>query len=191
MSNFRREAVSPVIPGEQDLIRRISNGDRAALAELYDIHAPGLLALAMRILGNRGAAEDLLHDLFLEVWNSASDYKSERGTVKTWLFVRLRSRAIDRLRSAKRQQPVSESWKECLEIASPNPATLLDRLQVCQVLATLPKEQCVILELGYFKGLTCSEIAARLEIPVGTVKSRTAAAMEKLRAALRLGEVDG
>src|SRR5687767_7645752 len=90
--------------GETDsgLVASMARGDRAALGMLYERHASRLLALLLRILGDRAEAEDLLHDVFLEAWRHAADYSTARGTVSAWLVLRARSRAIDRRRSAPR-----------------------------------------------------------------------------------------
>jgi RNA polymerase sigma-70 factor (ECF subfamily) len=84
---------------DRDLLAAIGKGDHAALAELYDRHAPQMLAVALRILQDRRDAEDLLHDVFLEAWQKTDSYDAERGTVRTWLLMRVRSRAIDRMRT--------------------------------------------------------------------------------------------
>ena len=93
----------PAATDEDDvaLVRAMAGGDRRALAALYDRHASYLLALGLRILKNRGEAEDLLHDVFLEVWRSAGDYDLNRGRVRTWLVIRMRSRALDVVKSAR------------------------------------------------------------------------------------------
>ena len=84
---------------DRKLMEGVRTGDRTALAELYDRHASGMLGLAVRILGDRGDAEDLIHDVFLESWKKAGSYAAERGSARAWLLMRVRSRAIDRVRS--------------------------------------------------------------------------------------------
>ena len=169
------------------LIGAITRGDRAALGELYDRFAPILMAVAVRILGERREAEDLLHDVFLEVWRQASDYDAARGSVRAWIMIRLRSRAIDRRKSAgvARVVPLEpEEHVDDREASGEDPLFGPDRAAVRRALASLPEEQRTVLELGYFEGLSSSEIAARIDAPVGTVKSRVAAALAKLRAGL-------
>jgi RNA polymerase sigma-70 factor, ECF subfamily len=171
------------------LIRSIANGDRVALAALYDQYAPLMFALAIRILRDRREAEDLLHDVFLEVWRSAADYDPKRGKVRTWLLIRMRSRALDSLKSARVSRR-ADGDEIALEVAATDdPSQEPDRARLRRVLAELPAEQRVVLELAYFEGLSCSEISTRLEVPIGTVKSRTAAALGKLRTGLQVGEV--
>lgn len=172
-------------PGSDDddveLVRAIAAGDRNGLAALYDRYAPILLGMAMRIIRDRREAEDLLHDVFLEVWRSARDYDLTRGRVRTWLVVRMRSRALDVLKSARVSRRSGDA--ETLErmVAEPEAGESPDRQRVRQVLAELTGEQRQVLELAYFDGLSCSEIAAQLAIPIGTVKSRLAAGLSRLR----------
>ncbi len=165
----------------------IANGDRDALAELYDRHAPSLLALGVRILGNRREAEDVVHDVFVEAWKRATEYDPERGRVKTWLMLRMRCRCIDRVKSAgySRSRPLpadGDIGGGDTDDAESSP----DVNRVREALASLPEDQRTVLMLGYFEGLSSSEIADRLGIPMGTVKSRVASAMAKLRASLRV-----
>jgi RNA polymerase sigma-70 factor (ECF subfamily) len=172
-----------------ELIRRVAGGDRAALGLLYDRYAPIVLALGQKILRSRREAEDLLQDVFLEAWRQAGDYEPSRGSVRTWLVLRTRSRALDRCRNAwSRTVPLDTSSEREGESAA-EPALQADHERLRRVLATLPEEQRQVLELGYFEGLSSSEIAERLGVPVGTVKSRVAAAMAKLRAVLVRDEV--
>ena len=179
--------------GDAELVRSVARGDRAALARLYDRFSPILLAVATRILGERREAEDLLHDVFLEVWRHSADYDSTRGSVRAWMLIRLRSRALDRRKSAGSTRVVSlegeteRSGEEREATVTEDPTLAPDRTAIRRALAALPDEQRVVLELGYYEGLSSSEIAERVDAPIGTVKSRVAAALAKLRA----GFVDG
>jgi RNA polymerase sigma-70 factor (ECF subfamily) len=178
----------PVPPEDTDptLVARMARGDRAALSELYARHAPRLLALTAGILRDRTEAEDLLHDVFLEAWKSAASYSEERGTVTAWLSLRARSRAIDRRRSPGRSRAVSLEASGQSPSADPSvdPARMGDHERLARALSVLsPEEQEVIL-LGYFEGLSSSEIAERIQRPIGTVKSRTRSALGKLRGVL-------
>lgn len=173
--------------GDAELVRAVARGDRAALAHLYDRFSPILLAVATRILGERREAEDLLHDVFLEVWRQAADYDSTRGSVRAWMLIRLRSRALDRRKSAGATRVVSleaeteRTGEEREASSAEDPALAPDRTAIRRALAALPDEQRIVLELGYFEGLSSSEIAARIDAPIGTVKSRVAAGLAKLR----------
>lgn len=164
------------------LVGAIAAGDRAALGALYDRHGSLLLALALRIVRDRREAEDLLHDVFLELWRSAGDYDPGRGTVRAWLLLRTRCRAIDRRRSPRIARSESlDDGRERPHPLAPDPASAPDAERLRGALGTLPYEQRQVLELGYFDGLSSTEIAAVTGVPVGTVKSRVAAARAKLR----------
>jgi RNA polymerase sigma-70 factor (ECF subfamily) len=164
------------------LVEAIASGDRLALGALYDRHAGILLAVARQLLPERAEVEDLVHDVFLEVWKRAHTYDPERASVRRWLLVRLRSRALDRLRSHAYSRRRSLDRDE--RVASDDPSVELDAGRVESLLAELSEEQRSVVTLSYFDGLSSSEIAAELSIPIGTVKSRMAAAMQRLRAML-------
>ena len=186
MSAGGQRGVSPAADDDDDvaLVRAVAAGDRAALARLYDRYASILLALALRIIRDRREAEDLLHDVFLEVWRSAKDYDTARGRVRTWLIIRMRSRALDVTKSARVSRRSGDP--EVLErmVADGDVSGSPDRNRVRAALAELTAEQRQVLELAYFDGLSCSEIAERIGIPIGTVKSGLAAGLGKLRQTL-------
>lgn len=167
---------------DEVLVAAMAAGDRAALATLYERHASLLLGLALRIVRERREAEDLLHDVFLEAWRTASDFDPKRGRVRTWLAIRMRSRALDLQKSARVSRNTGDGGLELLidgaEAASP------DHGRVRRALAELGSDQRRVLELAYFEGLSCTEIAERVAIPVGTVKSRIAAGLDRLRSGL-------
>jgi RNA polymerase sigma-70 factor (ECF subfamily) len=177
------------MPPDDDnvLAAALARGDRAALGRLYDQHAGILLALGFRILGDRGRAEDVLHDVFLEAWNHARDFDPARGTMRAWLATRMRSRALDRRTSALRQQRLAEAATEEAATAQASPdggpegLVAIDGGRIQNVVSGMPPELSVIIELSYFQGLSSSETARRLEIPIGTVKSRMARALALLR----------
>ena len=164
-----------------ELVRGVARGDRAALAALYDRYSPIMFALALRIVRERREAEDLLHDVFLEVWRTAKDYDPDRGRVRTWLTIRMRSRALDLQKSARVSRNVGDDSVLDRVASDTDIADSPDRARVRKALGDLPAEQRQVLELGYFEGLSCSEIAEKLGTPIGTVKSRAAAALGKLR----------
>jgi RNA polymerase sigma-70 factor (ECF subfamily) len=172
--------------GDAELLNGLLAGDRDCLAALYDRHASVLLALGRRILGDRREAEDLLHDVFLEAWHKALDYDEQRGTVRAWLLMRMRSRALDRRKAAVFSRRADAPPDDV--VGQEDPSLTPDRERVRRALNDLPLEQRQVLELGYFEGLSSSEIAARLQAPIGTVKSRVAAALAKLRAGFEPAE---
>lgn len=179
-------ALTPAELDDTALIREVARGELSALAALHDRHASLLLGMAARMLGSETAAEDLVQDVLMEVWRRADAFDASRGSVRTWLMVRLRSRAVDRMRSARHRREVTVD-----EIGPREPAPTVedpelspDRALVREVLAQLPEDQRVVIELAYFHGLSSSEIAEHMGSPIGTVKSRTAAALGKLRTAM-------
>jgi RNA polymerase sigma-70 factor, ECF subfamily len=170
---------------EAALVAAVAAGDREALGALYDLHAPALLGLAKRMLGSQAAAEDLLHDVFLEAWHHAAEYSPERGAVRAWLTVRTRCRALDRLgRGSREARVVERVIAESGNLAAHPCASGLDAARVRRLAGGLPDELSTVLELAYFEGLSSSEIAARLDLAVGTVKSRMARALGCLREAM-------
>jgi len=178
---------SPTLAEMDDLevIREAARGEIKALAALYDRYAGLLLAMAHRMLGDKTVAEDLVQDVFMEVWRRAHAFDPARGTVRTWLLVRLRSRALDRLRSAQyRREVMVDEPREAVPVGTEDPELSPDRALVRQAMLQLPEDQRLVIELSYFHGLSSSEIAEMMGSPIGTVKSRTAAALGKLRAAM-------
>lgn len=172
-------------PDASDLqvIREIAAGAQAALGELYDRHATQMLSLGIRIIGARNEAEDVLHDVFLEVWRAAGDYEPGRGSVKTWLLLRMRSRSLDRIRLNVRRRALAPDTDSTA--VDPQFDRSFDGARLRGLVGALPDIHRQVMELGYFGGLSFSEIARRLEIPEGTVKSRVSAALIRLRSDLR------
>lgn len=173
------------------LLRLVAERQPEALAELYNRHAPALLALARRILESVADAEEILQEVFFHVWNQAERYDAGRSSVSTWLVLITRSRAIDRLRTRKVVERTHETAHQEDPVAHTSPegveAVLIHerRERVQREIQKLPPEQRQVLDLAFYAGLTQSEIAARTELPLGTVKTRTLLAMKKLRSALR------
>jgi RNA polymerase sigma-70 factor (ECF subfamily) len=172
--------------GDAGLLAALARGDKQALGQLYDRQGPLLLALGLRILGDRAVAEDVLHDVFLEAWHHAREFDPARGTVRAWLVTRMRSRCLDRRTTATRQQRLAEdAARQQDTTASPEQAAApVDGVRVRTQLGALSPDLAAVVELAYFDGLSSSEIARRLQIPIGTVKSRMARALESLRQAL-------
>lgn len=174
---------------DEELISRASDLDTAALAELYDRHAPTALAIARRMLG-AARAEDAVQDAFTSIWRSASTYDPQLGLVRTWLLRIVRHRSLDILRSAAAEDRRIEHAGREQHHAEPaeGPAAATQRRdeadELHAVLDALPEEQRQVVELAYYDGLTQVEISERLGLPVGTVKSRARLALHKLRESL-------
>ncbi len=183
-------AESPSPADDSDLLRRIAQRDQTALGELYDRYSGLLLALSRRIVLDSSDAEEILQEVFLQVWNQAERYDRGRSSVSTWLVLIARSRSIDRLRSRQvKDRTLASVQKENRgQHTSPEGmgAVLLEqrRQRLRLEMQELPREQRKVLELAFFKGMTQSEIAGNTGIPLGTVKTRTLLAMKKLRKAL-------
>ena len=167
------------------LIQQIGAGNRDAFGRLYDLLASLVYTLALRILRERSVAEDLVQEVFLQVWHQAKNYNHERGTPEAWIITITRSRAIDKLRSIRRREEGSLTTDNPREKSRAGVASGVNasdaRLTLNTALARLPEAQRQILELAYFDGLTQSEIATQLREPLGTIKTRMRAGMERLR----------
>ena len=179
---------------DSDLLARIAKGDRRAFGHLYDRSASVLFALSLRVLGDREEAEDLLQEVYAEVWRKSVGYDERRGTPMAWLITLTRSRAIDRLRArASRGHGVTDSIDEApiadTQGHDPTPfdqhADAEVRGLVMKALVELPAAQRQALELAYYEGLSHSEIADRLKEPIGTIKTRIKLGMSKLKTALQ------
>ena len=170
---------------DAELLRRIADGDEEALASLYDRYKAILFSLILRILNSRPEAEDILQDVFIQVWNKAKAFDEERGRAFTWLVTLSRSRAIDRLRQlGSRERTATEASRHAPELWADAEEDAIKSEQsevVRNALAELPEEQRRALLLAYFEGLTQTEIAERLQTPLGTVKTRMRSGMIKLR----------
>lgn len=168
-----------------DLLHAVARGDEAALARLYDQYRTILFGLLIRILGSREEAEDVLQDVFIQVWRRAADFDEKRGKPFTWLVTLTRSRAIDRLRQIGARQRLAtgaaENQPEEVSDALADTFRSEQKEIVKRALAKLPEEQRRALMLAYYDGLTQSEIASRLSTPLGTVKTRMRSGMNKLR----------
>ena len=169
------------------LIERARRGDRDAFGELYDLFSPVCLGVAVRLLRDRREAEDLVHDVFLEAWQRVRDYDESRGSVRTWLLLRLRSRAFDRLGRAGARRIVA--LPEGHVASAPDVMDPTDALAVRVALAGLDPSVREAIEGTYFDGLTAREIAERVGVPIGTVKSRLARGLGALGVELSEGDI--
>ena len=173
-----------------DLLARIARGDHEAFREFYDAYASLAFGLIRRILRDREAAEEVLQEVFWQIWCDAAAFDPRRGGPEAWLVMRAKTRAIDKLRSIRRREqtfvaPVDEGSAPGADPRADDPAVAAaDRTLVEGALARLPDPQRRVIELAFFGGLTQSEIAARLREPIGTVKTRARLGLERLRGIL-------
>jgi len=182
-----------VIPNPDDkavdlrLIERIITRDAAAIGELYDRHSRLLYGLILRILRDRGEAEEVLQEAFLQVWNRAETYNAILGSPAAWLVRIARNRAIDRLRANQVRTRAVEAAPESEPVESPESVASATERQraVARALCTLPREQRELIEQAYYHGLTQSELASRFRLPLGTVKTRIRTGMIALRRELQ------
>lgn len=170
------------------LVASIATGDQAAMAALYDQTNRVVYGLALRILRDPSAAEEATLDVYMQVWRKASTYDVSRGNPSAWLLCMARTRALDRLRSSASARNAETSLEDSpieRAVATDNPeaSTLATERQhiVRAALDRLSPEQRVVIEVAYFSGLSHSEIAEKLSLPLGTVKTRIRLGMEKLR----------
>jgi len=173
------------------LIKLVADGDQSALATLYDSTSRLVFGLILRVVTDRSTAEEVLLDVYTQVWRQAATYDSKRGAPLAWLMTIARTRGIDRLRSGRHENQNKESLDAIGDVTagtdSPEAETVNSerRQLVRSALETLSAEQREVIELAYYSGLSHSEIALRLGQPLGTVKTRTRLGMMKLRDALR------
>lgn len=176
---------------DSELMERVRRGDDVALAALYDRYGGLILTVALRIIGDRDLAEEVMQDTFLRVWTAAGTYRSGSGQVSGWLIGISRNRAIDMLRSRQHKTrlreriPLPEPGDEDTFGIPDETDSVATRQAVTDALASLSLAQRQVVELAYYGGLSQSEIARQLGEPLGTIKSRTRVAMDHLRSALR------
>lgn len=165
---------------DAELIQRVGAGDRDAFAELYRRFARPVLGMAMRLLGDNGRAEDATQETFAAVWRSARSFRADRGSGSAWLYAVARHAIIDRAR--QRREPVAEAPDEASLEAGPDERAEASWLtwRVHSALEQLPERERVVLELGYWSGLSQTEIASYLDVPLGTVKTRTRTGLARL-----------
>jgi RNA polymerase sigma-70 factor, ECF subfamily len=171
---------------DENLISFVGKGDAEAFTTLYDRHSHAAFSLAYRVMGERQAAEDLVQDTFLKLWRSATSYRPERGSVRTWLLSIVRNRGIDQIRSQASRRRTQETFEASAPRSQPSEAFAetwrnSQRNQVREALDTLPPEQLKILELAYFSGYTHVQISELVDVPLGTMKGRMRLGLKKMR----------
>ena len=189
-TSFSRMALT----GHKDMedvkvIQAMRSGDLSALRLLYKRYGEVVYRLALRILGNSHEAEDLIQEVFLTFWRTEA-YDPARGSVLTFLFTMTRSRAINRLNQARSQQKLLQRWQHnrlpnALNVPMENASLTELSHHVSEALQALPDSQRQVLEMAYYEGLSQSEITEQLNIPLGTVKTRSRQGLLKLRELLK------
>jgi RNA polymerase sigma-70 factor (ECF subfamily) len=180
---------------DRELVARAATGDERAMSDLYDRYGTVLYAVAYRVVGQRADAEEVVVEAFTQAWRDASRFEAARGSVAAWLTMIARSRALDLVRARGRRDKLAASAALSGLDAGPapsageNPADRAEdderRRMVRQAIEALSPPQRQAIELAFFEGLSQSEIAARLNEPLGTVKTRVRLGMQKLRESLR------
>lgn len=186
-----RESITNGADPESDnaLLEAIRHRDEGAIAILYDRYGRLAFGLAYRVLGDRGAAEDVVQEAFLSAWRRAESFETTRGNARTWLLSIVHHRAIDRLRGTAgrtRQDAPIDDFERVLATDDPwrEVSQVMQRETLQRALATLPEAQRQAVQLAYFDGYTQQEIATAMAVPVGTVKGRLRLAMQRLRSLL-------
>jgi RNA polymerase sigma-70 factor (ECF subfamily) len=177
---------------DSSLIQQIAQRKSAALSELYDRYARIMYAVAFKMLGSVEESEEVVLDVFNQVWNTAASYAANRGRVDGWLFMMTRSRTLDRLRAKQRQAKVTTASVEAVQTQTNRGTPLPEenlmvqerRERVLAALAKIPEEQRLVLEMAYYGGQSQSEIAAQTGLSLGTVKTRIRLGLNKLRGIL-------
>lgn len=192
-------SLSPTLPDvsdvDFDLLRQIADGAGDALGLFYDRHASVALGLLCRMLGDRNEAEEVLQEVFLQVWRDARRYDPDRASPRGWLLLIARSRALDRHRATvarRRREEESAQTAGALAVVPLGTRRLEhreSRRRIGSALDRLPPDQRRVIELSFYEGLTQVQIAEALNTPLGTIKSRALLAMRKLRQMLEEGEM--
>ena len=179
-----QSASSQLATKDGALVAGVRAGDEHAMAQLYDRYSPVVYSVALRVLADTGAAEDVLQEVFLQLWRNPAAFDSNRGSLGAWLAVIARNRAIDALRKRKPESDADEVIIAVnIDIESETERRrVLERVR--GVVNALPTEQRSAVEMAFFEGLTHTEIAAKTGQPLGTIKTRIRNGLLSLRKAL-------
>jgi RNA polymerase sigma-70 factor (ECF subfamily) len=181
LSSPERQTISPDLAA----VTAVKSGDQRAMAELYDRYSSVVYAVALRVLGDTMAAEDVLQEVFLQLWRNPGAFDAARGSLGAWLAVISRNRAIDALRKRKPETDI----EDVIVSVEPDLASEADRSRAAEkvrgALGAMPPAQRSALEMAYFQGLSHSEIASKTGEPLGTIKTRIRAGLMTLRKAFQ------
>jgi RNA polymerase sigma-70 factor (ECF subfamily) len=163
------------------LLQRIRQGEEHALLLLYDRHSQLVYSIIIRVLRDEGVAEEIMQDIFLQLWRQTKLYDPSRGTLKTWIAVVARHRAVDQLRKRRQEVDIDDFDLAVGAKQEENASCMLFLDKIQAEMCRMPESERLVLELAYFEGYTHSEISAKTGQPLGTVKSRIRAAVSRLR----------
>ncbi len=186
----KENTVEFIALSDEEIVARLMDGESGAMGALYDRYARLVFSLALKILNDSGAAEEVVQEVFVKVWRRAPEYSSERGKFSSWLTGIAHNHAIDELRRRRVRPSASNDESAAAEVIDESPAPLdmamqsLERRRIVDALAEIPAEQRRVIEMAYFEGFTQQEISDRLHEPLGTVKTRMRLGMQKLKALL-------
>ena len=182
MEPIKKNPVTRDAGGEMRLVARIRAGDQQAMSELYDRYSKVVYAVALRVLQDAAGAEDVLQDVFLQLWRNPDAFDASRGSLAAWLAVIARNRSIDRLRKRRPETDI----EDCVIASGPDLRDETERALLIEkvrgALASMSPEQRQAMELAFFQGLTHTEIAEKTGEPLGTIKTRIRSGLQQLRA---------
>ncbi len=176
---------------DDTLLEGVQKGDSAAMSVLYDRYARLVFSLALHILKDREAAEEVVQEVFVKVWRRAGDYSADKGKLSAWIGGIAHHHAIDELRRRRVRPSANEEEDAAAEVVDTGPVPFeravqsIEHQQICEALKCIPPEQRRPIELAYFEGLTQQEIAEELHEPLGTIKTRIRLGMQKLKTLLK------
>lgn len=187
VANVAENALHESLLQDRDLMRRIEQQDQSALAQLYERYGRPVYSLTYRVLQNSALAEEATQDTFMKVWKQSARWDSDKGVLTSWLLTIARYTAIDRLRQEQRQTAPQMVSIDAIvspeaEEGQPEDIILRDGVVLRHLLTQIPQEQAQVIEMGFFQGLTHTELAERLDQPLGTIKTRARLGLQKLRA---------
>ena len=185
-AEFDVDRESTVPASQEELLGRVAQGDEAAFGELYDQMAPRVLGLVRRLLVDPAQSEEVTQEIFLEIWQTATRYEAQRGGASTWILTMAHRRAVDRIRSsqASRDRDVKIGIRDLAVAYDEVSETVFVRIEherVEKAMSRLTELQRQAISLAYYGGLSQSEVAERLQIPLGTVKTRLRDGLIRLR----------
>ena len=188
VESWHHDGMRSVTPDLTTLIERVQHGDQDAFAEVYDAVAPMVFSAVSRVLRDPAMSEEVTQEVFVEIWTHAARFDPEKASVSTWAVTIARRRAIDRVRTEQSQrnrvEQLGRRRPEAVTLTDDAAVTRIEGQRVDRAIADLPPDQREIIELAFIEGLSHSTIAARLGLPLGTVKGRVRGGLQRLSSAM-------